>query len=162
MQYKVYLAGPITGLDYKGATNWRNEVRDKVGPYIGTYSPLRGKEFLGRATAIADHYDGSVMAGVKGINTRDYNDVVTSDAVFVNFLGSKKVSIGTVMEIAWAKAHNVPVVCVMEEDNIHHHAMLDYACGYIVDNLEEGVEVLKALLFSDNQLINSREEEYAG
>ena len=62
-------------------------------------------------------------------------------------LGATRVSIGTVMEIAWGAAFHKPVVLVMEpQGNIHEHSMLKEACVYHVDSLEDGVFVTRALL----------------
>lgn len=94
----VYLAGPITGLTWGESTDWREYVKN----YISTLSPLRGKQRLREIAGnipIMDSYEDHPLTTAKGINTRDYNDVKRADAIFVNFLGAKKVSIGTVMEI---------------------------------------------------------------
>ncbi len=152
---KVYLAGPITGVTYTDCTDWRDYMRDKLPSNIETYSPMRGKTRLSdraNGNVILDSYEDDPLSSNKGINARDYNDVKTCDAVFVNFLGAKRVSIGTVMEIAWARAFNKPVVCVMEKDNLHNHSMLNYACGFILETLEEGADVLTAILSSDKEL----------
>jgi len=157
MNNLVYLGGPITGLTYDGCTEWREQVMEEVGEEINTISPMRGKQRLkeiANGDVIKDCYDYDILASYKGINTRDYWDVQRCDIVFVNFLGATKVSIGTVMEIAWARAFDKPVICVMEDDNIHKHSMLTYACGYIVNNLETGIVILKALLKTDRQQKN--------
>lgn len=151
----VYLAGPITGVSYKACTEWREIVKDMLDEDIKTLSPMRGKQHIEQRSKnglVAMSYEDFPLSSVKGINTRDYNDVKRADAVFVNFLGAEKVSIGTVMEIAWCRAFSIPVVCVMEKDNIHNHSMLNYACGYIVETLEEGVAVLEALLLPDSKI----------
>jgi len=153
--FLVYLAGPITGVSYDGCTEWRERVKEMVDNSITTLSPMRGKQFIkerSTSNGIAMAYEDSPLASTKGINTRDYNDVRRADAIFVNFLGAEKISIGTVMEIAWARAFSIPVVCVMEKDNIHNHSMLNYACGYIVNTLEEGVLILEALLLPDSKI----------
>jgi nucleoside 2-deoxyribosyltransferase len=140
--FLVYLAGPITGVTYDGCTEWREYVKDKVDNSILTLSPMRGKQFIKERSEgglIGMSFEDSLLASNKGINTRDYFDVQRADAIFVNFLGAKKVSIGTVMEIAWARAFNKPVVCIMEENNIHQHSMLNYACGYITNDLDLGI-----------------------
>jgi nucleoside 2-deoxyribosyltransferase len=149
-QFLVYTAGPITGCDYNGCTEWREWVKNNVDGQIATISPMRGKQFIKERSGYG--IGVSPLASVKGINTRDYFDVQRCDAVFVNFRGASKISIGTVMEIAWARAFNKPVVCVMEKNNIHNHSMLNYACGYIVETLEEGVMVLEALLLTDAKI----------
>ncbi len=145
---KVYLAGPISGYSYKEVNDWREYVKehlDDVG--ISAYSPMRGKVYLSKEEEIQDSYSNHTMSSIDAINIRDYNDVKTSDAILVNFLDSKKVSIGTVMEIAWARAFQIPVVIVMEKDNLHKHGMLTYNT-ILADTLDEG---MRAII----QIINS-------
>jgi nucleoside 2-deoxyribosyltransferase len=157
---KVYLAGPITGLSYSGCTDWREyaiAALDKNG--IQGLSPLRGKEYLKDETSISDNYnDGvrsneslgrlaSVMSSQRGIYYRDKFDCERADFVIVNMLGAERVSIGTVMEIAWAAAAKTPIVLIMEKDgNIHEHSMLREACAFRVDNLDDALHVTTAVL----------------
>jgi len=150
---KVYLAGPITGLSWGEATDWREKVKadlKEVG--ITCYSPLRAKTYLshldGQNGHIADSYSKEIspLSTPKGIITRDRWDATRCDVLFVNFLGAKKVSIGTVLEIAWADNSGKPIVVVMEPDNIHQHSMLNECAGYIVDSIEVGIHIVKALL----------------
>lgn len=155
MDKLVYLGGAITGCTFDECTDWRDIVRDRVPKHIRTISPMRGKSHLKERESgevIKMSYEEDHMASVKGINTRDFWDCSRCDLVFVNFTGATRVSIGTVMEIAWAKAFNKPVICCMEKDNIHHHAMLDYACCYIVETLEEGLDILSNVLSDDQEL----------
>lgn len=154
-KFLVYLAGPITGVSYEGCTNWRKDVKERIHWQINTLSPMRGKQYIAERSkdgVVAMSYEDSALSSVKGINTRDYNDVRRADAIFVNFLGADRISVGTVMEIAWARAFSIPVVCVMEKNNIHHHSMLDYACGVISETIEEGLLNLEALLLPDEQI----------
>lgn len=155
-QFKVYLAGPIKGFTFDGCTSWRKQVRDAMPFEIKTYSPLRGKQRVAEIQSgelIKDCYESNPLTSAKGINTRDYYDVMSSDMVFVYLKGAEKVSIGTVMEIAWARAFNKPTILVMEKTgNIHEHSMLLYPCGYHVETLEEGIEILKAILLPDTSL----------
>ena len=72
--------------------------------------------------------------------------VMRSNLVFVNFLGADKVSIGTAIELGWADAFRKPVVIVMEEDNIHRHAMIDQIPGYIVTTLDDGIDIVRRVL----------------
>jgi len=150
----VYLAGPITGLSFSGATDWRQETIDvlaKLG--IKGLSPLRAKDYLKNEKSIGDSYEKGpegqimhVLSGQKGITTRDRNDVINCDVILVNLLGTQKVSIGTVMEIAWADMLRKPIVLVMEkEGNLHDHAMIRECSGFRVENLEQAVQVVKAI-----------------
>jgi len=145
--FKVYLAGPIRGRSYDVAVSWRNYVSAQLLPDIIAYSPMRAKEMLRNALVIdGKHQIQHPLTVPRGIMTRDRFDVATSDLLFVNFLQASAVSIGTVMEIAWADYLRKPIVLVMEEDNIHNHAMVREAAGFIVSTLEEGIEITKAIL----------------
>jgi len=121
VDYLIYLAGPITGLSWKAATEWRKNLIEKFKDastgrinYIAL-SPLRGKEYLESETDIKDSYQGHRMSTPKAITERDLNDVRRSDLVIVNFIGADRVSIGTVLEIGAAKALNVPIILVIED-----------------------------------------------
>lgn len=144
----VYLAGPITGLSYEGATDWREQaIQIFANAGIDAFSPMRSKTYLLQETYLGDSYEDTVMSSQRGIYARDYYDCRTKDALFVNLLGADRVSIGTVMEIAWATAYEKPIVLVMEkEGNIHSHAMLREACPLWCTDLSEGYHVMKALL----------------
>lgn len=143
---KVYLAGPITGYSYNAVTSWRDGVKDQLKEFgIKAYSPMRGKSYLTKEEMLEESYEDHTMSSITGINVRDYNDCKNADAVLVNLLGATKVSIGTVMEVAWCRAFQIPVVLVMEKDNIHSHGMLEFG-NIIASTLEEGVEAIIQIL----------------
>ncbi len=143
----VYLAGPITGLSYNGTTEWRQQAIDHLKDFsIRGLSPMRHKEYLIGESAISDSY-ASCLSSQRGIYARDRFDCHRADLVLVNLLGATRVSIGTVMEIAWAAQNNTPIVLVMEDsDNIHEHSMLREACPFRVNNLQEGLDLTVAIL----------------
>lgn len=147
--FLVYLAGPITGLSYGDATDWRKEFAKKLPSYIQAVSPLRGKRYLDNEKIIKDSYEIHPLSGQKGITCRDRMDVGRCDLLLVNFLGAKKVSIGTVMEIAWADAWRKPIVLVMEPENVHSHAMVREVAGFIVPTLDEAAIVVTAILSAE-------------
>jgi len=161
-KYEIYLAGPITGLTYDDCTSWRDYVKNNLPDYIHTLSPMRGKDHLAIKKQTDDNhviqnsYEGNVMTSSKGINTRDYNDVKRSDVVLINLLDTKKVSIGTVMEIAWCRAFDIPTILIMEDEgNIHEHVMLTYDIGFRVTNLEQAISVAISLCSTDQELKRS-------
>ena len=116
---KVYLAGPITGLDYEGATDWRESATKMMHP-IEALSPMRYKAYLIQyGKLLATYGDIGVknpLSTDKGITTRDRWDVERCDIVLMNFLGAEIVSIGTCIEIGWADTHRKPIVMLMEEE----------------------------------------------
>ncbi|RDJ35327.1 MAG: hypothetical protein DWQ19_10965 [Crenarchaeota archaeon] len=165
MKYLAYLAGPITGCSFDECVDWREYMIKKLPSEIVGLSPMRGKTYLEDVEKIADSYDHSagqgfgvikqtsvshlshVMSCMRGITTRDFNDCRRSDVIVVNLLGAEKVSIGTVMEIAWAKAFNIPLVLIMEEKgNVHEHAMVNECTGFRVKTCDEAIDVATMLL----------------
>ena len=143
----VYAAGPITGTSYSEATDWRFRVKESLAPDIDCFSPLRGKSYLMNETSIADSYEDSILSSQRKIFARDSFDCLRCDALFVNLLGAERVSIGTVMEIAWMWGYRKPIVLVMEKDgNLHNHAMIREACPFQVDDLDTGIALMRSLL----------------
>lgn len=151
----VYLAGPISGLNYDGATEWREgAIADLAAAGIKGLSPMRAKEYLrdqydasGGFSATCEEYGHlSCLSGPRGIMTRDRFDATRCDVILVNLLGAERVSLGTVMEVAWADLKRIPIVCVMEAGNVHEHAMLNEAIGFRCATLEEALHVIKAIL----------------
>jgi len=147
-QYKVYLAGPITGLSYKACNYWREYATKFLNhPNIQTLNPMRGKEYLSRYRKLKDQYiDIHPLTTAHSIVSRDSWDCRRSDLVLVNFLDAKIVSIGTVLEIAWAQAAGVYVVVVMEKNNIHRHAMLEGTASLVLEKLDEALDLIPTIL----------------
>lgn len=153
--FLVYLAGQITGLTYDGAEDWRKLAKAELAAAgIKAVSPLRGKDYLRGIPALTADCAGygalNCMSGPRGIMTRDRFDATRCDALLVNLLGTDRVSIGTVMEIAWADLCRTPIVVAMElTGNVHEHAMINEAIGFRVETLPEALHVIKAI--ADNR-----------
>lgn len=149
MKYKCYLAGAITGLSYDDSEDWRVAAKTMLSHCdIQGISPLRGKEHLKKLEVIPalPNVVNKPMSTVKGIFARDTHDIRRCDAVLANLLGAKSVSIGTVMEIALAFELRKPVVLVMEHGNIHEHPFLFETCPFIVNTLQDGVDLMAEIL----------------
>ena len=149
---KVYLAGPIAGLNYNEATEWRECVKQKLESVgIQAFSPMRAKKYLENVDSFStdgDVYKNlSVLSSNRGITTRDRYDCTTADLVIVYLLGAQQRSIGTIMEIAWADMNRIPIVLVMEEEgNIHEHGMILECVGFRCTTLDEALTITKAIL----------------
>lgn len=146
-QKKIYLAGPITGLTYKGAQDWRDSVKVELEqiPGVSAYTPLRLKEFLDDDKII----DGSEMSR-NWIVARDRWDVSTADIVLVNFAGAGWASVGTVSELTQAAAqpHTFTIVVLPTSEkgtNPHHHIFVYHLADALVEDLDEAVELIKHL-----------------
>ena len=146
---KVYLAGPIFGLDYEGATSWREEATNLLSDYgILALSPMRAKEHLKDEKHINHFYNGvEPMSTSKGIVTRDRNDVRTCDIVIAYLKGAERASMGTCIEFGWADAWRKPVIMVAAPGDLHEeHGIMTEIAGYKVEEVSEAVEIAAALL----------------
>jgi nucleoside 2-deoxyribosyltransferase len=151
MSKTVYLSGPIAGLTYDDSEDWRYAAECLLEQYgITALSPLRHQQFLrqhGRLTATAEEGANlSPLTTSRGIMTRDRFDATRCDVLLVNFLGATRVSVGTVMEIAWADLKRTPIVCIMEQGNVHEHCMISEAIGFRVGTLEDAIDTVAAIL----------------
>lgn len=149
--FTVYLAGPITGLTYDGATDWRAYAKQKLNDVgLRSLSPLRAQEHLrevGVLTAdCAGYGEMSALTTPRGIFIRDRLDATTCSAVLVNLLGAERVSQGSICEISWAHLRQIPVIVAMEKQgNVHDHIMVTEQIDFRVTSLDEALMVVKAI-----------------
>ena len=147
--YRVYLSGPITGLTYDEGDDWRQYVTKKFNANITPLNPLRCKEWA-RDHGVIDDTTGDKhpwMASDAFIGTRDHWDTTRSDICLVNLLDAKAVSVGTVLEIGMARARNVPIILVMEDEgNCHEHGMVRAYGTLRFNNIDAAVDCINALL----------------
>jgi len=144
---KVFLSGPISGLTYDGSEAWREEFEALVGPEITCLSPLRAKHFLRPHGAIEQSYgEVSTLSSDRGIMTRDHYDCARADLVVCNLSGVNRVSIGTVMEVAWAFAYRKPLVMIMEPGSVHDHPMIREAISFRAKDVAEAAALVRAIL----------------
>ncbi len=148
----VYLCGPINGKTYEdSADGWRKTVSTLLeSPQIEVFSPMRGKKHLKGKTLGSQGYELNPLTTAKGILGRDFNDVKRCDVLFVNFLDSNIVSIGSVAEIAWAYSMQKPIVVCMSVDNIHDHLFIKQMATYVVDNLLDAARITKSILLNED------------
>jgi hypothetical protein len=73
----VYLAGPISGLNYAGATDWRNNAAARLEEHgIIGLSPMRAKDHLKDVERFGGHgYETHAISSQRGVFTRDRFDV---------------------------------------------------------------------------------------
>jgi hypothetical protein len=148
----VYLFGPITGLSFDGAQDWRKWMREQLLPYgIDAFSPLRGKEFLASLGTLSghgrDYADLNVLASPSAILARDKFDVLRADMLVGNFIGADRVSIGSMFEQAWAHAKHTPIAVAIEPaGNVHDHLFFNETVGFRTASLEALRDVALAVL----------------
>lgn len=143
---KVYLSGPMAGSSYEEGTAWRDYVCDKLGPEINCLSPYRGKEYF-KGQVIKNQEYPQVMSTPKAIIVRDRWDTMNADVILLNLSKYQPFSIGSIIEVGWADAARVPVVAVIpQESEYFKHPILTQCCAYIVQDLDEAINIVKVLL----------------
>ena len=151
---KVYLAGPITGQTLEGAKDWRKTAKDYLASRnILGLTPLRGKDYLNAIVEADGTYESS-FSDVHPLSTRhsiwarDKWDAQRCNLLFAYFPKGKRVSIGTCMEIALACEAGVYVLTVMEdgENNPHCHGMILEASSIVLEDFEEGLQLIPVIL----------------
>lgn len=152
MNTSVYLAGPISGQTLAGANNWRTIAQEYLSNKgIKAITPLRGKDYL-NSLVEADgtyktQYSEHPMSTPHGITCRDRWDSTRCDLLFAYFPdGLDKVSIGTIMEIAWASMSGVYVLAVIEKDSIHDHGMLTESCSLVLHDFDQALKLIPVIL----------------
>ena len=145
---RIYLCGPINGCTYEEcALGWRKTVVDSL-PEYSCFSPMRGKEFLKDfGTLGSQSYEANPTSTIQGILGRDRYDTFNADVLFVNLIGAKIVSIGSMVEIGWADAKRIPIILCMEESgNPHDHGFVKGLATYWVHSVDDGIKLAKLLL----------------
>jgi len=135
----VYLAGPMTGMTMDQVTTWRKKATVMLEDSGFTVlDPSRGLVFLEPETIVKDAYEEEFAENKHVVFERDKFDSTRADILFVNLKHSTRISIGTMMEMAWAHLSGRFVCTVIEkEGNPHMHAFVREASSILFDDPEE-------------------------
>lgn len=135
----VYLAHPISGLGYDEVVDYFISTKKKLEELGYTVMhPMTAKDALrNEKKFVANGYENPESTN-HAIIERDRWMVSRADIVYCNFLGAQAISIGCVMELAWAELQHKLVVIAMEKDNPHRHAFVLEAADVIFES-HEGV-----------------------
>lgn len=147
---RIYLAGPVTGLSYEDATQWRVEAVRRL-PEIRCFSPMRAKQAQQGRQCLGweanDLHDADAIFTPKGIVARDYLDCRKADLLLVNFEPSApEISIGTVSEISWAWADRTPTIVIATPGNRHDCKWLRELVPFWTDNFDDAIRLVQTIL----------------
>ena len=149
LEHLLYLVCPMLGRSYDAVWDWQQYVIDRLPPHIKAIPTLAGDDIVGEVVLKAE-YD-SLMNNRKAIAARAFYNVKRCDAILANLvtydcdLQTGK-SGGSIAEIAYAKCFRKPVVVVMDEGNFHDSWEVTETAGWIVDELDKGIAVVRAIL----------------
>ena len=143
----IYTVGPISGLSYEEVVSRYQKLTKELEELdFNVLCPMSGKKFLRNEIEFKAHgYDDHPMSTNHAIMTRDRWMLDQSDIILADLSNSgDRVSIGSMMELAWAYDTKKWVIGVIPKDNIHNHAFVLEACGTIVPTIEDALDMLRA------------------
>ncbi len=162
MNKSIYLCGPVTGGTFEDAKyGWRYDVANVLSRAgIICINPLRTEYVRDFSTddlqtMKAMGTGAGVLSAPKGLTAQDRFDTFRCGIVFCNLIGSKSVSIGSMIELGWADARNTPILLCMEPGNVHDHAMVTTLASWVLPTLDDGIR-LAADIF-DTQFRSGKE-----
>lgn len=143
----IYLAGPITGSSEDAALGWREKLTGDLSRacehFVGI-SPLRC-ELPGADGMYPVEYAWDFA---HSLTAKNKLDVARCDAVLA-FLPSGTLSIGTVLEMGWAKGLGKTVVLVSDCDRVLNHPIIMADVPFRFDSRKDGweqaIETIKGL-----------------
>ncbi len=143
----ICFARPITGLGYEEVAGSYADTRDRLIDYGYThvYFAFTGKSHLRNERDFGAEGYTHPLSTNHAITLRDRWMTKQADVFFLNLLGTKKVSIGCIMELAWAFDNGKHIVIAMEPDNIHRHAFVLECAHIIYPTEDEAMEYLRKL-----------------
>lgn len=148
MRSTVYLAGPILGCTKTEANDWRFAIAAALaeGGLVGV-SPLRCEPLIGERYGL--NYEDPRFGTARAISSKNVFDVRKCDLTLA-YLPTpepgRHQSYGTICEVAWAHAFNKPAIVVTDDPNVADHPVINSCAGWVLDDLEAGVEVAIGIL----------------
>jgi nucleoside 2-deoxyribosyltransferase len=148
---KIYIAHQISGLSGEEVISYFTAVKkdlEKLGYQV--FSPMTGKGYFRTETKFKEHgYEGLPISTNHAIYERDKWMIGQADVVFANLLNMESVSIGCVMELAWASLLGKHTIVAMEKDNLHRHAFVMEAGDIIFEDFWSAFDYLEKLATGD-------------
>jgi hypothetical protein len=141
----IYLSGPVTGTSAQ-ADNWRADVRRRLPSSYRLFDPSKQgpDRTIGYLRSLSPAEDLDRLRHGKFIVDRNRHQIGKSDVLLSCLLGAgERVSIGSVGEMHWANAFNVPIIVVRERTgNVHDHAILNALASELCFSIDEACQVL--------------------
>lgn len=142
MNFKVYVAGSISHLTPK-------QIHDRFNPVI---SQLKSLDYIVLHPLIfGEEIDLASNTKIKPIGYDPSGKIAKRcrwmveqcDILFADLTKAKKISVGTIFEIAWAKIWGKNIIIISEKNNIHQHLFVQEAATETFETIEEGFEYLR-------------------
>lgn len=146
----VYLAGPITGCDKSEAQDWRDYAINQLALYgILGISPLRCEPIVGKR--YGSTYQDPKFGTSRAIGSKNLFDVQHATMTLAYLPEDmRRISLGTVVELAWAYAFRKPAILVSTHSEIINHPVVTTCAAWILPTLDDAIDTLRGILFDYN------------
>ena len=145
---RVYLAGSIAGCTGPEANDWRNGVRITLATHgITGISPLRGEPLRGERYGVS--YEDPRFGTARAISSKNFLDVQQCDMTLCYMpreLNERRLSVGTIIELAWANALRKPTLLVTDYPLLLEHPVVQANASWVLSTLDEAVDVIVGVL----------------
>lgn len=130
---QIYLSGGMSGLTYLDQVKWRYKITELIYHKTQKYDITPEPMFF----IPPEYYNpqDNLHKTEREVMEFDLHRLRKSDLVIVNF--NVPNSIGTAMELMLARELRIPIVGLLEDENVNLHPWLVECCGRIFSNLEK-------------------------
>lgn len=142
---KLYLAHPISGLSFDEVYQYFDGAQQELNEYYEVLHPMTGKGYFREEKNFKTEGYTQPLSNNHAIMERDSWMVSQADVVLIDLTGTKSVSIGCVMELAWAFWQHKHTVVVIDPGNVHSHAFVLEAADVIYNCLPDAIDYLRKL-----------------
>ena len=143
----VYLVGPIGGLSYEDATQWRVEAREVLeARHWDVFDPMTGHESLKGEKDIGVGLGNAKFVENGCIFHSDLFRINEADILLVNLLKlSPKQSVGTFFEYGYGYANKKMIITVTTDSYISKHPFI-VGSSIVVSSMEQAYELINNLV----------------
>jgi len=142
---KLYVARSISGYSFEQVVSYYEMVIRDLKEWYEIFCPMTGKGFLRNELKFKAEGYGTSISTNHAIFERDKWMISQTDIILTDLMDTDHVSIGCVMELAWASLLGKYTIVIMEKENIHNHAFILEAADIIFENYYDAIEYLKKL-----------------
>lgn len=140
----VYLAGSITDCNTGEANNWRQFMQKTLAQHgIRGISPLRCEPLHGERYALSSQ--DPRFGTAKAIASKNFLDVQLCDMTCCYMprdINERRLSVGTLMELAWAHALRKPTILVSDYPFVTEHPVVQANASWTLATLAEACDVI--------------------
>jgi nucleoside 2-deoxyribosyltransferase len=144
----VYLAGSVAGCDHTEANEWRQQVSFALAAKrIRGISPLRCEPLIGERYEVG--YSDLRFGTARAIASKNFLDVQTCDMTLCYLprdLNERRLSVGTLIELAWAHALRKPTILVSDYPFLIEHPVVQACASWVLPTLDDAIAVIVGVL----------------